>query len=134
MQECRRCGKTAEDNVIGFLNSYALCTECFEQFKPELVCEINLFCLEEQEKLRISQFKEYARQNGWKRIRIKRKEVIRFESPRTKYVTVDIPARVGLMDYLFVLKMAVGIISTYENRGMGDVLSDIIKIKGNRRE
>ena len=83
MQECRRCGKTAEDNVIGFLNPCALCTECFDQFKPKLLHELNSFCLEEQEGLRIAQFIEYLQQNGWKRLQIERKEVIRFEGTST---------------------------------------------------
>lgn len=134
MQECRRCGKTAEDNVIGFLNPYCLCTECAEQFEPTIIRELNLFCLGKQERLRIAQFMEYLKQKGWNRREISQIEVILFESPDTKYVTVRIPARVGLVDHLHVLEIAADILSTYEERDVGDVLSDILRIRKSAEE
>jgi len=126
MKKCKRCGRTEEDSVIHrFLYPYVLCTECLDDVMPRLQRELAFFCLERQEGLRITQFKTYLKEKGWKKLTIKSTEVERFESPTTKYVTIDIPAHRGLADPTCILKIALEVLSFYEGRDVGEIMNDI---------
>ena len=126
MRKCIRCGKTEEDNVIHrVLDPCLLCTECLDEFTPRLEDALALFCVERQEGLRINQFKTYLKERGWKKLTIKRTEIERFVSPTTKYVTVDIPARVGLLDSTFCLQRTLETLSAYETHKTWEIMNDI---------
>lgn len=126
MQKCKRCGRTEEDSVIHrFLYPYVLCTECLDDVMPRLQRELAFFCLERQEKLRITQFKTYLKEKGWKEIPTQRKKVVRFESPHTKRIYIELPARIGLMDSVYVLKRVLETLSAYEDRAVEEVMNDI---------
>ena len=126
MRECIRCGKTEEDSVNHrVLDPCLLCTEYLDEFTPRLEDALALFCVERQEGLRINQFKTYLKERRWKEIVIQRKEVVRFESPPTKRIYIELPARIGLMDSAYLFKSVLKTLSLYEERDVYEIMNDI---------